>query len=140
MTWWTPERVQLLRDLWASGYRSTEIVALMGARSRNAIEGKAARLKLERCGKPLGARPPKPQRPPSAGSIHDTFGNMPGSIYATRGLKAPAEPVKQFDPGPLTAGDAMAKRRRGLCIVAGCEGTRMKPYDCCLNHKPTRAA
>lgn len=45
---WTDERVSTLRQLWADGLSGAVIAKQMNAKSRNAIIGKAHRLKLPR--------------------------------------------------------------------------------------------
>jgi hypothetical protein len=42
---WTDARIELLRDLWAAGHTATEIGEALDL-SRNAVLGKARRLKL----------------------------------------------------------------------------------------------
>lgn len=43
---WTEERVALLRKLWAEGFSASQIAAQLGGITRNAVIGKAHRLKL----------------------------------------------------------------------------------------------
>ena len=44
---WTPERERNLRQLWKSGHSGSEIANILGGTTRNAVIGKAHRLKLE---------------------------------------------------------------------------------------------
>jgi GcrA cell cycle regulator len=44
---WTPEREAKLKELWKKGYSGSEIAKMIGDVTRNAIIGKAHRLKLE---------------------------------------------------------------------------------------------
>ena len=44
---WTPERESKLRTLWKKGHTASQIAALIGGTTRNAIIGKAHRLNLE---------------------------------------------------------------------------------------------
>ena len=44
---WTPERENKLKDLWTKGHTASQIAALIGETTRNAVIGKAHRLKLE---------------------------------------------------------------------------------------------
>jgi GcrA cell cycle regulator len=55
MTFWTMERVDELKTRWANNETYSEICRAMGAKSRNAVIGKAHRLKLFR----LAAAMPK---------------------------------------------------------------------------------
>lgn len=43
---WTEERVDLLRQLWLQGQSASQIAALLGSVTRNAVIGKAHRLQL----------------------------------------------------------------------------------------------
>jgi len=54
---WTDERVELLRKLWTEGLSASQIATRLGAVSRNAVIGKAHRLKLSRRGKSAKAQP-----------------------------------------------------------------------------------
>jgi len=44
---WTPEREEKLKELWKKGKTASEIAALLGETTRNAVIGKAHRLNLE---------------------------------------------------------------------------------------------
>ena len=44
---WTPERENKLRELWKKGHTASQIAALIGEATRNAVIGKAHRLNLE---------------------------------------------------------------------------------------------
>ena len=44
---WTPEKEQKLRQLWKKGHSGSEIAGILGGTTRNAVIGKAHRLKLE---------------------------------------------------------------------------------------------
>lgn len=54
---WTDERVELLRKLWAEGLSASQIAAQLGGVSRNAVIGKAHRLKLSGRGKTPKVQP-----------------------------------------------------------------------------------
>jgi len=65
---WTDERVELLRKLWAEGLSASQIAAQLGGVSRNAVIGKAHRLKLSGRGKttknqPRARKTPAPATP-----------------------------------------------------------------------------
>ena len=45
---WTSEREEKLRQLWKKGHSGREIASMLGNTTRNAVIGKANRLKLER--------------------------------------------------------------------------------------------
>ena len=44
---WTPEREEKLKELWKKGHTASQIAALIGGTTRNAVIGKAHRLNLE---------------------------------------------------------------------------------------------
>ena len=44
---WTPEREEKLRQLWKKGHSGSQIARILGDTTRNAVIGKAHRLKLE---------------------------------------------------------------------------------------------
>ena len=44
---WTPERESKLKELWKKGHTASEIASLLGETTRNAVIGKAHRLKLQ---------------------------------------------------------------------------------------------
>ena len=44
---WTPEREEKLKSLWKKGHSGSEIAAILGNTTRNAVIGKAHRLKLQ---------------------------------------------------------------------------------------------
>ncbi len=63
---WNDERVELLRKLWAEGLSASQIAALLGGVSRNAVIGKVHRLKLSSRGRATAA--PARQKRTSSGS------------------------------------------------------------------------
>jgi len=44
---WTPEKEKKLKELWAKGHTASQIATLLGDTTRDAVIGKAHRLKLE---------------------------------------------------------------------------------------------
>jgi GcrA cell cycle regulator len=44
---WTPEREEKLKELWKKGHSASQIASMIGDATRNAVIGKAHRLKLE---------------------------------------------------------------------------------------------
>ena len=44
---WTPEREEKLKELWKKGHSASQIALMLGDATRNAVIGKAHRLKLE---------------------------------------------------------------------------------------------
>jgi GcrA cell cycle regulator len=43
---WTEQKIQMLKDMWGHGYSASEIAKILGGLTRNAVIGKAHRLKL----------------------------------------------------------------------------------------------
>lgn len=43
---WTEQKIQMLKDMWGNGYSASEIAKRLGGLTRNAVIGKAHRLKL----------------------------------------------------------------------------------------------
>lgn len=50
---WTDDRVSLLKKLWGEGHTAAEIAKQLGGVTRNAVIGKAHRLKLSNRGSPI---------------------------------------------------------------------------------------
>ena len=44
---WTPDREEKLKELWKKGHTASQIASMLGDTTRNAVIGKAHRLKLE---------------------------------------------------------------------------------------------
>ena len=44
---WTIEKVEKLKNLWSKGHTASQIAEMLGETTRNAVIGKAHRLKLE---------------------------------------------------------------------------------------------
>ena len=44
---WTPEKEEKLKELWKKGHTASQIAAQLGDTTRNAVIGKAHRLKLQ---------------------------------------------------------------------------------------------
>jgi GcrA cell cycle regulator len=61
---WPPERVELLKQLWADGLTASQVAAQLGGGiSRNAVIGKVHRLGLSGRQPPTHAASPRPRRP-----------------------------------------------------------------------------
>lgn len=63
---WTNERVALLKRLWGEGKTAAEIAKVLGNITRNAVIGKAHRLKLSNRLSPIQQNTKKPARPAAA--------------------------------------------------------------------------
>ena len=69
MTFWTDERVDELKTRWANNETYSEIWRAIGAKSRNAVIGKAHRLRLFRLGAVVPIRARAAQRRVNAGNL-----------------------------------------------------------------------
>ena len=58
---WTEEREQKLRKLWEKGYTASQIAEMLGSTTRNAVIGKAHRLKLAARAASKQSKSPKKQ-------------------------------------------------------------------------------
>lgn len=72
---WTPERIATLKTLWAKGQSASEMAAVLGALSRNAVIGKLHRLGLKR---PKSTLQPK-KRPATSASLSVPRAALPNS-------------------------------------------------------------
>jgi GcrA cell cycle regulator len=52
---WTEQKIQMLKDMWGHGYSASEIAKRLGGLTRNAVIGKAHRLKLSSRPSPIKA-------------------------------------------------------------------------------------
>jgi GcrA cell cycle regulator len=96
---WTEERVEALKKYWAEGLSASQIAALLGGVSRNAVIGKVHRLKLSGRGRTPAApaRQKKPAQP--------------------QPIKAPAKPVTVSRPAPTGGEVAVVEREAGVAPV-----------------------
>lgn len=69
---WTDERVDVLRTMWLAGSSASQIAAVLGDVTRNAVIGKVHRLGLSGRGKPTSTATPRARKPrassPSSGT------------------------------------------------------------------------
>jgi len=76
---WTEQKIQMLKDMWGHGYSASEIAKRLGGLTRNAVIGKAHRLKLSSRPSPI-----KPGEGGSAGLSELPSGGVMPSIKSTR--------------------------------------------------------
>jgi len=89
---WTEQRIEILRKLWGQGQTASQIAALLGGISRNAVIGKAHRLGLTGRPSPIKREAGAPKRRSRA--------SQP---------QAPMQPSLQAMPGNRTPSHAMAE-------------------------------
>ena len=98
---WTEERVELLKKLWAEGLSASQIAAVLGNVTRNAVIGKVHRLGLSGRAKPTRSAVSRPRRMRGARPQRGS-----GTGFATIGntaLKAENVPLVQARPKPEPA-------------------------------------
>jgi GcrA cell cycle regulator len=66
---WTDDRVEALKELWASGWSSGHIARLLGV-TRNAVMGKIHKLGLHKTHRPAGTTEPAAHIPPNSAWLH----------------------------------------------------------------------
>ena len=132
---WTDQTIATLRTLWGEGHSTAEIGRRM-ATTKNAIVGKAHRLKLP--ARPSPIRVASPDRPKPASRITAPVLAVP-SFLPTAPLPAPApEPPLVHPASPATAGRAgtcqwpIGEPGRAGFHLCGDEPVPGKPY--CPSH------
>lgn len=122
---WTDERVDVLRTMWLGGSSASQIAAVLGDVTRNAVIGKVHRLGLSGRGKPTSTATPRTRKPraasPSGGARTTRRPTSRGSAGVNVGMGAsvgggmavgatalkPSEDVQQqFEQAPVTRGRA----------------------------------
>src|ERR1700728_4161999 len=73
---WTAQKIQMLKDMWGNGYSASEIAKRLGGMTRNAVIGKAHRLKL--------SSRPSPIRREEDASLTAVGGSVMPAIKSTR--------------------------------------------------------
>ncbi|HEY4165092.1 MAG TPA: GcrA family cell cycle regulator [Dongiaceae bacterium] len=120
---WTEQRIEILRKLWGQGQTASQIAAILGGITRNAVIGKAHRLGLTGrpspikreagvAGQPRRRNPAPARRLPIAGQTGQTPGQPHGQpLPQTHGVSAAqaqraqvqAEPVRGASEMPAAA-------------------------------------
>lgn len=119
---WTPERVELLKQMWADGLSASVIAGRLGAGvSRNAVIGKVHRLGLSGRAMPPRTASPRPRRPhqPSLAGSQPGRPRMLPTAGATA-LKAQVcqERVVEPDPEPIRLVDIPRGERVNLLMLS----------------------
>lgn len=137
-TKWSEDETELLRSLWAGGLSCSQIAIEINRRlrssyTRNAVIGRACRLKLMGREAPHAPGKPKAERrapPVRAGSIRVAKNN----IYTEptpRPARADAPPVAAFSPLPGSEPKPWTERRFAECAwPVGGDGADL--LACCL--------
>jgi GcrA cell cycle regulator len=151
---WTEQKIQMLKDMWGHGYSASEIAKHLGGLTRNAVIGKAHRLKLSSRPSPI-----KSANESTAG-LAGSPGNLPPIMKQTRKrvmlrplpvVPAPStvktpnkESFRSFDTIKRTEGIAVTKAGDRHCRwpvgdprspdfrFCGCNAYEGMPY--CIDH------
>lgn len=65
---WTEQKIQMLKDMWGHGYSASEIAKHLGGLTRNAVIGKAHRLKLSSRPSPIKREDERTALTPASGN------------------------------------------------------------------------
>jgi GcrA cell cycle regulator len=116
---WTEQQIQMLKNMWGNGYSASEIAKHLGGMTRNAVIGKAHRLKLS-------SRPsPIKREDGDMGSIGTLTGSIPVVKSAPRKrvmlrplpvIPTPPATVKAPIKDHLTAFDSL-RRTEGIAVT-----------------------
>jgi len=116
---WTEQKIQMLKDMWGHGYSASEIAKRLGGLTRNAVIGKAHRLKLS-------SRPSPIRREDEAGNpinAAETVMPLIKSVSKKRAMLRPLPPVAMPSTvKPSTGKDAFRsiddlKRTEGIAVT-----------------------
>jgi len=111
---WTEQRIEVLRKLWGQGQTASQIAAILGGITRNAVIGKAHRLGLTGRPSPIkreaGASPqprrraaaPAARRLPGAGQPGATHG-QPLQTHGSAAQHAPTQRAEVHEPATREA-------------------------------------
>ncbi|MEJ0062318.1 MAG: GcrA family cell cycle regulator [Alphaproteobacteria bacterium] len=94
---WTEQKIQMLRDMWGNGFSASDIAKRLGGLTRNAVIGKAHRLKLS--GRPSPIR-----------REDETAPKATGMVRARAPKKIMMRPGPSMPPPPPPAPVAIVKR------------------------------
>ncbi len=105
---WTEQRIETLRKLWGQGQTASQIAAILGGVTRNAVIGKVHRLSLSGRAKPSGGavrtNRPKAPRPPRQQARPVTVGNTALKVVAQPQPRQRIVPIEDVVvPIPLRA-------------------------------------
>ncbi len=144
---WTEQKIQMLKDMWGNGYSASEIAKRLGGLTRNAVIGKAHRLKLsgrpspirredESATKLVGMVRAKPAKKVMLRAL-PTMPQPPLQTGPVPAVKRATESIKKSATSPLKTTERQCRwphgdpRSRDFKFC-GCEAVEGLPY--CLDH------
>jgi GcrA cell cycle regulator len=143
---WTDQKIQMLRDMWGNGYSASDIAKRLGGLTRNAVIGKAHRLKLS--GRPSPIQRDDAGTPKATGMVRakpakkvmlralPTLPQPPMQMSAVPAVKRTTESLKSA-VSPLKTTERQCRwphgdpRSRDFKFC-GCQAVEGLPY--CMDH------
>ena len=122
---WTEERVALLRKMWGEGKTAAEIAKELGGVTRNAVIGKAHRLRLSNRVSPIQQNTKKPSRIAEMKAAAKAAAAVPRAVIQVKGIKL-SELKEKLCRWPL--GDP----KEPDFLFCGCQAVPGLPY--CGDH------
>jgi GcrA cell cycle regulator len=95
---WTDERVALLRKMWGEGKTAAEIASTLGNVTRNAVIGKAHRLKLSNRISPIQQNNKKPSAPARAANAATPKGSSRKIVIREEDIQVKRIPLVELTP------------------------------------------
>ena len=115
---WTDDRVDLLKKLWGEGHTAAEIAKELGGVTRNAVIGKAHRLKLS------GRASPIQQAPKKKASNTNTKQSKPKVAASNTNVSTPAAKTNVEPPAIVDVISDADKNRKRIPL------TELQPGQC----------
>ncbi|HYD06093.1 MAG TPA: GcrA family cell cycle regulator [Reyranella sp.] len=127
---WTEQRIEILRKLWGQGQTASQIAAILGGITRNAVIGKAHRLGLTGRPSPIkreAGASPQPRRRAAAPAARRLPGvGQPGAVHgqplqthASAAQHAPAQRAEAHEPVTREAPPPAPKTSTRVATHAG---------------------
>jgi len=93
---WNEQKIQQLRDMWGNGFSASEIAKKLGGLTRNAVIGKAHRLKLS-----VGATPARAGGEPKATTVRTKPVAKKVMLRAAPTMPTPSLPPRTATAAPI---------------------------------------
>ena len=109
---WTEDRVEILKKLWGDGRTAAEIAKELGGVTRNAVIGKAHRLKLSNRVSPIQSNSKKPAVVASNNNLAAPKKAAVKAAPVAAAATSVAKPVEKAQPLKPVISEGDAKRKR----------------------------